>query len=575
MAAQTQAVAEPEVRSKLAADRWPKQIKFIVGNEAAERFSYYGMKSILALYITTALLQTKDRATTIIHLFGFANYFMPLFGAWLSDRLWGRYHTILRISLFYCVGHGVLATSDMFATVNAKLICLYIGLALIAFGSGGIKPCVSAFMGDQFRPDQAHLMRKAYGAFYFSINFGSFFSFLIIPWIASKAAPLAPETSAIDRFLWQIKHAGFTGYSWAFAVPGILMGLATLIFWLGTKYYVRKPPARETRTAGFFSVFLAAFRNLGNASFDLRSAAVASLLTSIVLPVLVMVGMVFVALQQHITPAVRTIGWIAVGSLSLWYLLVLGLSIIGGAELPEKFWQGARKRFNESEISAARSVAPILAVFAFIPPFWALFEQSNSTWVLQGAQMQPFNFLGMTIKAEQMQSLNPLLVMLLIPALNWGVYPLLEKMGLRVTPLRRMSLGLVLTAASYILVGWLQHQIEAGHSLSLAWQSVPYVILTTAEVLVSTTGLEFAYTQAAPSMKSMIMSFWLLTVAIGNLLVTTITQLGGSHGDESVSSGRFYLYAALTFGVALLFIIVAVRYRYREYSPEQTQPQPV
>jgi len=575
MAVQTQAVAEPEVQSRAVADRWPKQIKFIVGNEAAERFSYYGMKSILALYITTALLQTKDRATTIIHLFGFANYFMPLFGAWLSDRLWGRYHTILRISLFYCVGHGVLATSDMFATVNAKLICLYIGLALIAFGSGGIKPCVSAFMGDQFRADQAHLMRKAYGAFYFSINFGSFFSFLIIPWIASKAAPLAPETSAIDRFLWQIKHAGFTGYSWAFAVPGILMGLATLIFWLGTKYYVRKPPARETQTAGFFSVFLTAFRNLGHASFDLRSAAVASLLTSIVLPVLVMVGMVFVALQQHITPAVRTIGWIAVGSLSLWYLLVLGLSIISGAELPEKFWQGARKRFNESEISAARSVAPILAVFAFIPPFWALFEQSNSTWVLQGAQMQPFNFLGMTIKAEQMQSLNPLLVMLLIPALNWGVYPLLEKMGLRVTPLRRMSLGLVLTAASYILVGWLQYQIEAGHSLSLAWQSVPYVILTTAEVLVSTTGLEFAYTQAAPSMKSMIMSFWLLTVAIGNLLVTTITQLGGSHGDESVSSGRFYLYAVLTFAVALLFIIVAVRYRYREYSPEQTQPQPV
>src|SRR3954467_13612486 len=202
------AAADPETQLRHPdANKWPRQIKFIVGNEAAERFSYYGMKSILALYITGALLQTKDRATTIIHLFGFAVYFMPLFGAWLSDRILGRYHTILWISLFYCAGHGVLATSDLFHTVDSKLVCLYTGLALIAFGSGGIKPCVSAFMGDQFRPDQGHLMRKAYGAFYFSINFGSFFSFLIIPWIAAKAVDLGPDASALDRFLWQIKHA--------------------------------------------------------------------------------------------------------------------------------------------------------------------------------------------------------------------------------------------------------------------------------------------------------------------------------------------------------------------------------
>jgi POT family proton-dependent oligopeptide transporter len=452
--------------------------------------------------------------------------------------------------------------------VDAKLMCLYIGLGLIAFGSGGIKPCVSAFMGDQFRPDQAHLMRKAYGAFYFSINFGSFFSFLIIPWIASQAAPLAPDASFITRSIWQMKHAGFTGYSWAFAVPGILMGLATLIFWIGTKHYVRKPPTRETRTAGFFSVFLSAFKNLGEAGFGLRSAALASMLSSIILPVIVMIVMVYVALQTHMTPAIKTVGYIGVGCLGLWYLLVLISSLIGGSELPERFWQGARKRFNESEIAAAKSVAPILAVFAFIPPFWALFEQSNSTWVLQGAQMQPFNLLGFKIEAEQMQSLNPLLVMILVPALTWGLYPLLEKFGFRVTALRRISLGLILTATSYLIVGWLQGQIEAGQKLSLAWQGVSYIILTTAEILVSTTGLEFAYTQAAPSMKSMVMSFWLLTVAIGNLLVTTITQLGGGHGSDSVTAGRFYLYAMLTFAVSALFIVIAVRYRYREYTPE-------
>ena len=212
---------------KTAVDRWPRQIKFIVGNEACERFSYYGMRSILAGYITGevakgGLGQAVDTSTSIIHMFIFANYFMPLFGAWLSDKIIGRYHTILWVSLFYCAGHGVLACSDFVGGVPGKLLCLYSGLALVAFGSGGIKPCVSAFVGDQFRPDQSHLLQKAYGAFYWSINLGSFFSFLVIPWVKNH-------------------H----GYSWAFAVPGVLMAIATFIFWLGTKHYVRVPPSRS------------------------------------------------------------------------------------------------------------------------------------------------------------------------------------------------------------------------------------------------------------------------------------------------------------------------------------------
>src|ERR1041385_5274088 len=103
-----------------ASKRWPPQVKYIVGNEACERFSDYGMKGILALYITLVLLRTQDDAATIIALFSAANYFMPLLGAWVSDRYWGRYHTILYISLSYCVGHAILATSDFIPTVDGK-----------------------------------------------------------------------------------------------------------------------------------------------------------------------------------------------------------------------------------------------------------------------------------------------------------------------------------------------------------------------------------------------------------------------------------------------------------------------
>src|SRR3954463_476535 len=208
-----------------SANRWPQQIKYIVGNEACERFSYYGMRSILAGYITGKVLEgglgkSADDSTEIIHLFITVNYFMPLFGGWLSDKILGRYHTILWVSLFYCAGHGVLACSDFAGGVHGKMMCLFIGLALIAFGSGGIKPCVASFVGDQFRPDQGHLLQKAYGAFYWSINLGSFFSFLVIPFVK--------------------KHHG---YSAAFLVPGILMAIATFVFWLGRNQYVRVPPS--------------------------------------------------------------------------------------------------------------------------------------------------------------------------------------------------------------------------------------------------------------------------------------------------------------------------------------------
>ena len=461
---------------KTPARRWPPQIKYIVGNEACERFSYYGMRSILAGYITGAVLkgglgQSTDRATEIIHLFVFANYFMPLLGAWLSDKIIGRYRTILWVSLFYCAGHGVLACSDFAGGVHGKMICLGVGLSLIAFGSGGIKPCVSAFMGDQFKPEESHLLQKAYGAFYWSINFGSFFAFLVIPWIKNH-------------------H----GYSLAFLVPGILMAVATFIFWLGTKQYVRVPPSRETKTAGFFKVFFAA--------------------------------------------------------------------LTGKREAGKDFWDAARDRFSAPEIDAAKSVPPILFIFALVPVFWSLFDQTNSTWVLQGEKMLPTKIVGLTIGAEQMQSMNPLIVMILVPLFTLGIYP---HIGRFAAPLKRMAFGMFLAASSYLVVAALQSRLEHGAQLSILWQTVPYVILTAAEVLISTTGLEFAYREAAPELKSTIMSFWLLTVAFGNLLVTLITKIFSSaSGDAAVSTNRFLLYAGLTFVVAILFSIIASFYKYRD-----------
>ena len=396
--------------------RWPPQIKYIVGNEACERFSYYGIVGILAGYITDSVTAgglglAEDDATGIIHFFKFANYFMPLFGAWLSDRLIGRYHTILWVSLVYCLGNGVLACSGFASSAHVRLVFLCVGLGLIAFGSGGIKPCVSAFMGDQFKPEQSHLLQKAYGAFYWSINFGSFFSFLVVPWAKGR---------------W--------GYAVAFGIPGVLMALATLIFWLGTKYFTRKPTNRETKHSGFFTVFWSAFR----ASRSTPWVALLNIFTSIALPVLIMALMIWVFFTKGGSEFTKTLGWISLSLVGVWYLLVIGLSVVRKTGLPESFLQQAATRHNEKEISAARSLSPILFIFAFVPVFWTLFDQTNSTWVMQGMQMTPYNlpkFLfptfdsishwlhyrtarrrsgTLSIGAEQMQSANPAIVMILV-----------------------------------------------------------------------------------------------------------------------------------------------------------------
>ncbi len=213
--------SEAKYRSAPAAiDGMPPGIPYIVGNEAAERYSYYGMRAILVIFMTKYLmnaeggldLMTDEQAKTWFHAFVTAVYFFPIFGALISDVFLGKYRTIMALSIVYCAGHLTLALDDTRAG-------LALGLGLIAIGSGGIKPCVSAHVGDQFGKTNAQLLPKVFGWFYFSINVGALASILF-------AEPL------LHRF----------GSSVAFGVPGVLMALATVVFWMGRDKFVHIPP---------------------------------------------------------------------------------------------------------------------------------------------------------------------------------------------------------------------------------------------------------------------------------------------------------------------------------------------
>jgi POT family proton-dependent oligopeptide transporter len=198
----------------------PKGIPYIIGNELAERFSYYGMKTILVVFMTQYIMNrsgavdpmSEADATTWYHYFSMANYFFPIFGAIIADVLWGKYKTIMTLSVVYVLGHVALAIDD-------TRLGLSIGLTLIAIGSGGIKPCVSAHVGDQFQKANKHLIEKIFGYFYFSINVGAAISSLLTPVLLDKYGP----------------HL-------AFGVPGLLMLIATIVFWMGRKVFIAVPP---------------------------------------------------------------------------------------------------------------------------------------------------------------------------------------------------------------------------------------------------------------------------------------------------------------------------------------------
>ena len=511
-------LAEPEIPlpTSLAPDAQapiPRQIRYIIGNEGCERFSFYGMRNILTVFLVSSLLlylPEGDRARgakEVFHTFVIGVYFFPLLGGWLADRFYGKYNTIFWLSLVYCVGQALLA---MFV---ANRTGFYIGLALIALGSGGIKPCVAAFVGDQFDQTNKHRAKVVFDAFYWIINFGSFFASLLMPIFLRHLGP-----------------------AFAFGVPGVLMFISTVIFWLGRKQYVMIPPAPPNPHS-----FLRVSRNAiasGMRGQVLAAIAVATVIGSFLL----MPKFGFV-----ISACLALVGVIAFGGLGVWLQL-----------------DAVRDKHPADAIAGVRSVLRVLVLFALVTPFWSLFDQKASTWVLQADAMAKPSWF----QPSQMQALNPMLVMLLIPFNNLVLYPALQRFGYELTALRRMTAGIAFAGLSWIVVGAMQLVLDHGNAFSITWQVLPYTLLTFGEVLVATTGLEFAYSQAPLSMKGAIMSFWNLSVTIGNLWVlvanagvqnASVTRFIASTGF-GVTAFQMFFFAGFAFAAALAFGIVARTY---------------
>ena len=392
--------------SPLPTNKYPPGIPYIIANEAAERFSFYGMKAALAVFLANYLgilggdNYSETKATVVVSWFNIAVYLTPLLGALIADAFFGKYRTIMTLSVVYCLGHLCLALMGIGGFVQLWLLA---GLGLISLGAGGIKPCVSAHVGDQFGNKNQHLITKIFNIFYFSINFGAVISNLLIPWILK----------------WYGPHL-------AFGIPGILMALATIFFWMGREKF---------------------------------------------------------------------------------------------AHIPAKGSPFLKELFSKEGLSVIGKLAPLVV---FIGAFWCLFDQTQSRLVFQAERMDREIF-GVEILPSQVQAANPFMILVLIPLFTFVIYPLVEKV-IKLTPLRKIGTGLALMVLSFVVFSLSQEAIDRGEMPHVGWQIFGYLILTSAEVMVSIVGLEFFYTQAPKKMKSLMMAIFLSSVSLGNFFISIVNQ---------------------------------------------------
>ena len=428
--------------SPRASTDMPKGIPYIIGNELAERFSFYGMKCILVVFMTKYLMDhngnyntmSNEEATYWYHLFTSVVYYTPIFGAIISDVFLGKYKTILILSIVYCLGHLTLALDE---TVWG----LAVGLSLISIGAGGIKPCVSAHVGDQFGKTNSHLLEKVFSWFYLSINLGAFISTILTPVLLKYYGP----------------HI-------AFGVPGLLMLMATVLFWMGRHTFIHIPP--------------------------------------------------------------------------------------GGIKFLKEI-------FSKEGLMA---IGKLCIIYIFIAPFWSLFDQTGSTWVIQAENLNRY-WLGIQWLPSQIQAINPIMILIFAPLFSYIIYPKVNQY-IDLTPLKKINFGLFLTVPSFLIIGYLQTQIDLGYTPSIAWQILAYAILTAAEVLISITCLEFSYTQAPNNIKSLIMGFFMLSIAVGNTFTIMVNSLITNVND---GAPFFFFFAKIMFLTALSFILVVKFFKPKTY----------
>uniref|UniRef100_A0A3Q3VW94 Uncharacterized protein n=1 Tax=Mola mola TaxID=94237 RepID=A0A3Q3VW94_MOLML len=357
-------------------------IFFIVVNEFCERFSYYGMRAVLVLYLKYFLGWDDDLATTIYHTFVALCYLTPILGAIIADSWLGKFKTIVYLSIVYTLGQVILAVSAIHDItdknkdgtpddITLHIALSMVGLLLIALGTGGIKPCVAAFGGDQFQDHQEKQRSTFFSIFYLSINAGSLLSTLITPILKAQECGI---------------HSKQQCYPLAFGVPAALMFVALIVFIVGSPMYNKTAP------------------------------------------------------QGNIMVKVCKCIWFAIKNRFRHR----------SSNYPKRtHWMDwADEKYDKLLIAQVKMVLKVLFLYIPLPMFWALFDQQGSRWTLQATTL------------DGRITVNPILILILVPIMDSLIYPLIKKCKLNFTSLKRMTVGMLLAALAFVAAGLLQIEIE-------------------------------------------------------------------------------------------------------------------
>ncbi|NXS42827.1 S15A1 protein, partial [Balaeniceps rex] len=372
---------------------YPLSIFFIVINEFCERFSYYGMRAVLILYFKYFLRWDDNLSTAIYHTFVALCYLTPILGALIADSWLGKFKTIVSLSIVYTIGQATMSVSSINDltdhnhdgspdNVSVHVALSMIGLILIALGTGGIKPCVSAFGGDQFEDDQEKQRTRFFSIFYLSINAGSLLSTIITPILRAQECGI---------------HSKQQCYPLAFGVPAALMAVALVVFVIGSRMYKKVQPQ-------------------GNIMIQVSKC----------------IGFAIKNRFRH-----------------------------RSKEFPkrEHWLDWASEKYDKLLIAQTKMVLKVLFLYIPLPMFWALFDQQGSRWTLQATTMDG-DFGAIQIQPDQMQTVNPILIMIMVPVVDAVVYPLIKKCKINFTPLRKMTVGMFLACLAFVAAALVQVQID-------------------------------------------------------------------------------------------------------------------
>jgi len=554
----------------------PRGLSTLFFTEMWERFSYYGMRAILMLYMTTAVATgglgwSAADAAPIYALYAASVYFLPLIGGWIADRFIGAKRATFVGGVIIMLGHFTLAF-PMTST-------FYAGLILVAVGTGFLKSNISAMVGDLY--DKEDERRDAgFSIFYMGINIGGFLAPLICGYLAQNA-----------QFRAWIEGMGFdpnTSWHFGFACAGVGMGLGLVQYVLGRRNLKNvgnvplekaKPAANEEVKAStstqdpWYMVKIVALVvaeiavfGLWVLTYGLRDAV------SYVLVPAVTVFVFFVPTRNSyyvvkmVVLAVGAVAWISITAISLGFLTAMSsflMPTVVIAALFGVFLTGTQDRLSRDDW---KRLVVLMILFAFSTIFWMGFEQAATSFNLFADQLTDNRIFGWEFPASWLQSVNSLLIVIFAPIVG-AVWMYLGKR--QPSDAVKFSLGLLFAGIGFLVVAYAA-SLTVGGKVSPMWLVLVYFFHTIGELCLSPVGLS-SMTKLAPArMISLMLGVWFLSISLGNYVAGMIA--GEFVADAAVLTHIFLIVAGVLIGAAVLLFVISPFVKRLHASPQEMVP---